>query len=306
MQRRDCAPGDCDAEDRCVTDPPQRAAPCDPANYLERAASGEDNARFVDRSAASSRALNADGFLAGPVRRPDASVEVNDRLAAVGYADVMPAMLRRVALEVVHCLREYAKRPENGGRYPWPAPSCEAGTAFGSAADTPGLSLGTIPDTPFARTAQSGAGTMLERWWRATPRSPETLADLPTALDACRIAAAPADPGPLRTLRPGTPPEEGETAGFAGNAWWSTWQPYVSYALAGGFAPDAPGTPDCAAGACVALASASGATLASGKQVVVVATTRCEDAPHCDALRGCPRLVIDERSGTFHGIASFP
>ena len=305
MQRRECAPDDCDADGRCTTDPPQLAAPCNPVNYLDRASSGEDNAAFVDRSGASARALNADGFIAGPVHAADGSLEVNDRIAAVGYGDVMPAMLRRVALEVVRCLRDYATRPENASRYPWPAPSCAGGAAFGSAPDTMGLALGTIADTPFARTAQTGSGTMLPRWWRAVPRTPESLADLPTAMDACRIAVAPDDPGPLRTLGAGSPSSEGETAGFAGNAWWSTWQPFVSYAVARGFMPDA-GTPSCDAGACLALAGSSGAPLARDKQVVVVVSTTCAGAPRCDPGQGCSHLLVDDTGRTFHGIASYP
>src|SRR5438105_3166467 len=49
-QRRDCAPGDCDLLGRCATEPPQRAARCDPRNYLDNAPAagfaGEDNADF--------------------------------------------------------------------------------------------------------------------------------------------------------------------------------------------------------------------------------------------------------------------
>jgi hypothetical protein len=306
MQRRECAPGDCDADGRCITSPPQRAAPCDPANYLDRASSGEDNAAFVDRSAASARALNTDGFIAGPVHGADASLEVNDRIAAVGYGDVMPAVLRRVALEVVRCLRDYATRPENASRYPWPAPSCADGAAFGSAPDTAGLTLGSIADTPFARTSQSASGAMLPRWWRSVARSPESLADLPTAMSACRIAVAPDDPGPLRALGPGTPASEGETAGFAGNAWWSPWLPFVAYGLARGFAPDASGTPSCEAGACLALDATSGTALARDKQVVVVASTSCAGAPRCDPALGCSHLVLDDSGRALHGIASYP
>ncbi|HXS51882.1 MAG TPA: hypothetical protein VN782_05070 [Usitatibacter sp.] len=306
MQRRECAPGDCDADGRCATVPPQRAAPCDPANYLDRASSGEDNAAFVDRSAASARALNADGFIAGPVRGADGSVEVNDRIAAVGYGDVMPAMLRRVALEVVRCLRDYATRPENAARYPWPAASCADGAAFGSAPDTSGLALGSIADTPFARTSQSGSGAMLPRWWRAVARSPESPGELPTATNACRIAVAPDDPGPIRTLGAGTPSSEGETAGFAGNAWWSTWLPFVAYGLARGFAPDGAGTPSCDAGACLSIDATSGAPLGRDKQVVVVASTSCAGAPRCDPALGCSHLIVDDSGRALHGIASYP
>lgn len=306
LQRRACAPGECDGEGRCVTDPPQRAARCDPANYLDRASSGEDNATFVDRSAAGARALNGDGFIAGPVRGADGRIEVNDRLLAVGYGDVMPAVLRRVALEVLHCLRSYAARPENAGRYPWPAPSCRAGAMPGPAPDTGGLTLGTIADTPFARTSDSSSGAMLERWWRASPRSPESLAELPTSMDACRIAIAPQDPGPARALAAGTPPSEGETAGSAGNAWWTPWRPYVSYALARGFAPDSAGTPDCATGACLSLDGDSGAILARDAQVLVVASSSCGAAPRCDPLRGCSRILVNDAAAAFHGIASHP
>jgi len=306
LQRRECAPGECDADGRCATDPPQRAASCDPANYLDRAPFGEDNASFVDRSAASARALNADGFVAGPVRAADGRVEVNDRIVAVGYGELMPAILRRVALEVLHCLRAYATLPENAGRYPWPAPSCSDGAMSGSAPDAPGLALGTIADTPFARTSQSSSGAMLERWWRASARSPESLAELPTSMDACRIAVPPEDAGPVRTLVPGTPPGEGETAGSSGNAWWTPWQPYVSYALARGFAPDAAGTPDCAASACLSLDGDSGASLARDAQVLVIASASCDAAPRCDAMRGCSRILVDDSPASFHGIAAYP
>ena len=87
-QRRDCGAGDC----------------ADPANYLDLAparAGGEDNASFVDRTDA--RAGNADGFIAGPVAG-ESGVAVNDRLAAVTYAQVMPRVLSRVALELASCV----------------------------------------------------------------------------------------------------------------------------------------------------------------------------------------------------------
>ncbi len=305
-QHRQCAPGECDADGRCLTDPPQRAATCDPANYLDRAPSGEDNAGFVDRSAAAARALNADGFIAGVVRAADGRTEVNDRIVALGYGDVMPAILRRVAIEVLHCLRAYATRPENAGRYPWPAPSCRDGAMAGAAPDAAGVSLGTIAETPFARTSQSSSGAMLERWWRTSPRSPESLAELPTSMDACRIAVPPEDAGPVRALAAGSPPSEAETAGFAGNAWWTSWQPFVSYALARGFTPGTAGTPDCASGACLSLDGDSGAALARNAQVLVVASATCDAAPRCDALQGCSRILLDDSDPAFHGIAAYP
>jgi hypothetical protein len=306
QQRRDCAPGDCDPDGRCLTDPPRRAAPCDPANYLDRA-QPEDNAAFVDRNDAAGRALNRDGFIQGPVLLPGGGTAVNDRLLAVTYRDVMPAVMRRVAMEALHCLRYYASRPENGGRYPWPARACSAGTAFGSAADTIGIGLGSVPDTPFARSVESSGARMLGRWWRNTSKDPENLAELPTLADACRIAVAPDDAGPVRNAAPGTPAGEAQTAGFAGNAWWTPWQPFVSYALARAFAPDAPGTPDCAAGACIAIDAAGGQPVARDKELAVIVAASCAEAPACDPARGCERVILaPDADGTRHGIALFP
>ena len=63
-QRRDCAPGDCDARGRCIADPPRRAARCDPRNYLDAAraarttptSSTAATPRARQRATASSRA----------------------------------------------------------------------------------------------------------------------------------------------------------------------------------------------------------------------------------------------------------
>jgi hypothetical protein len=111
-----------------LADPPARAAKCHPANYLEKAPAivgpGEDNADFVDRNDPAGRALNGNGFIQGPVHAADGSLVVNDRVSAITYRDVMPRVMRRVALEVAQCLAYYGARPENGGRYPTPAPAC--------------------------------------------------------------------------------------------------------------------------------------------------------------------------------------
>ena len=122
-QRRACAPGECDALGRCLTDPPQRAARCDPANYLDVAPApvgGEDNASFVDRA--------RDGFIAGPVAAPRGGLAVNDRLVAIGYADLMPRVMARVAIELAQCLRAASPLPQ-------PAPACAEGSAFGRVGD---------------------------------------------------------------------------------------------------------------------------------------------------------------------------
>jgi hypothetical protein len=305
-QRRDCAPGDCDAEGTCVTQPPQRAATCAPANYLDRAPGGEDNADFVDRSDTAGRASNGNGFIQGPVVLPDGSAAVNDRVASITYGDVMSALMRRVALEVLHCLRDYATRPENGGRYPWAAASCRAGAASGNAADVTAALYGSVPDTPFARTSAASTNRMLERWWRAAPRAPENLAELPTKADACRIAVPPDDAAPPRTLAPGSPATEGETAAFAGNAWWATWLPFVSYALAPPFAPGASPPADCSAGACLAIDDPAGHAIARDKEIAVFVSPDCASAPRCDAALGCGHLVLDPPPALPHALATFP
>ena len=273
-QTRDCAPGECDATGRCLTDPPQRSARCNPVNYLDKAPGArfgaEDNADFHDRNDSAGRARNRNGFIHGPVVLPDGRVAVNDRLTAITYRDVMPRIMARVALEVRHCLTYYASRPENGGRYPWPSPACMQAAADADSAwrDQRGVYFGRIPDTPFSETGTAG---MLERWWRAQARSPEDLAELPTRDQACRIALSPDDAGGRRDSPPGTPAGEGQTAGREENSWWSAWKPFVFYALARGFAPSSAGVLACGDSAsCLELAEPSGRSLAREKQFAVL------------------------------------
>ncbi len=246
-QRRDCAPGDCDGAGRCLTDPPQRAARCDPANYLDKAPGArygdEDNADFVDRNDAAGRARNVNGFIHGPVTMADGRIAVNDRLAVISYRDVMPRIRLRVALEVSHCLRAYAALAQNRGRYPWPTPAClQSG---GEWSGESGVLFGRIPDTPFA-----SVQGMQARWANASSAA--------NANDACRIAIAPGTAG------------EGDTAGADGNSWWNAWKPYVFYALASDFAP-AQGTPACSgAEACLDVVDPGGRTLGAGRQHAVI------------------------------------
>lgn len=271
-QERGCAPGECAATGRCLTDPPQRAATCNPVNYLDRAPGAryahEDNAAFHDRNDAAGRAANRDGFIHGPVILADGRLAVNDRLTAIGYRDVMPRIMRRVALEVAHCLRFYAARPENGGRYPWPTPACAQADADPAAAwrDQRDVFFGRIPDAPFAAAAAAGG---LGRWWRPAARAPENLGELPTRDNACRIAVPPADAGPQRSAPPGTPSDEGLTAGSAAPAWWTSWKPFVFYALARDFAPGAAGA--CAAPEyCLEVVEPSGRVAATQKHFAIL------------------------------------
>lgn len=307
-QLRDCTPGECGAEGNCLLEPPQRAARCDPANYLDRAPGAryadEDNADFVDRNDEAGRAHNRNGFIEGPVFTADGRLAVNDRVIAIAYRDVMPAIMRRVALEVSHCLRYYASRPENAGRYPWPASACQTPPA---GAESAGLALGQLADTPFEAARSSSAGRMLPRWWRVQARAPESLSELPTRDDACRIAIAPDDAGPVRQAFPATPADEARTAGLAENAWWSAWKPFVFYALAQGFRPASAGAPGCGDSGCLALLDGAQRLVAEGKQFAVVVARDCASAPRCEDAPACTRVALGERAEAFaHALATFP
>ena len=165
-QVRECG-ADCDDHGRCLTDPPQRAATCDPRNYLDRAPGArfhdEDNAAFVDRNDTAGRAMNVDGFIAGPVRTADGGIAVNDRIVAIGYGDLMPRVMRRVAIEAAQCLRTHAA----AASYPWAAPAC-AQAAGGASAWMPaeGVRFGRIPDVAWAATCNLSSASA-HSWWKA-------------------------------------------------------------------------------------------------------------------------------------------
>lgn len=161
VQQRSCAPPDCDAAGRCVAHPPQRAPRCDPRNYLDLAELPggrlEDNAAFHDRAAPSSRAGNGDGFVAGPPA--GARGHMNDRAIALGYQELMPRVMRRVAAEAIHCMRLYAERPANGERLPWAANACAS-----AATETPGHVFGRLPPAPFEASREASGGAMEVEW----------------------------------------------------------------------------------------------------------------------------------------------
>jgi hypothetical protein len=146
-QRRDCAPGECDVRGRCIAEPPWRAARCDPRNYLDTATI-EDNADFLDRSDV--RAGNGNGFIQGPVV-VDGSLVVNDRVAAIGYADVVPRVMARVAIELAHCLG-----PANvAAATAQPVEACDATAA-----------VGRVPDEAIGAPA-CAASLEAPGWWSA-------------------------------------------------------------------------------------------------------------------------------------------
>lgn len=296
-QRRDCSGGGCDINGRCLGDAPQRVARCDPLNYLDLSPpelSGEDNADFHDRSDAG-RAKNGNGFIHGPVVDSSGRLAVNDRLAVVTWADVMPRVMRRVALELGQCLSFYASRPESQGRMPPPSPAC---TPAATAA------YGRVPDTPF--NVPAGA---LGRWWRSASRTPDSLTDLPTQLQACRIAIAPADEGPLRTLSAGSPSDEGRTAGGGGNAWWSSWKAHVLYAPAAGLVATPADTSCADTASCLALVDAEGRTIARNRRAALVVTARAGEcgSPQldCDSTR-CTRVVMTVPPARHDAVVTLP
>ncbi len=173
-QRRDCD-GACGASGQCLTRPASLTPKCHPANYLDAAPGAgpprEDNADFVDRNDAAGRSANRDGFIRGPVFRPDGSIAVNDRLAVIGYDDLQPRLARRVAEEAARCLRAGAVAAGNAVRYPWAAPLCRslAPDAALARAGEPGTRFGRLPDPlpaehlPEEQCAIAGGGALA--WW---------------------------------------------------------------------------------------------------------------------------------------------
>jgi hypothetical protein len=107
----------------------------DPTHYLDNIAS-EDNASFNDGS--------LDGFFSGPVFDPaDPAVTIaNDRVVAITQSEIMAAIEKRVAAEVMNCLVGYAAA--NGGRYPWAADL--AATAAGNFSDSANTLFGRVPN----------------------------------------------------------------------------------------------------------------------------------------------------------------
>lgn len=140
-----------------------RAQQLDPANYLDKAPGaafgGEDNAAFVDRNDAAGRAANGDGFIRGPVRLADGAIAVNDRLAAIGYDDLMPRVMRRVANEVAQCLRAHPVAP---------APACRQATpdAPGAWDAVAGARFGRVPQEALEACGLAIPGAA-NGWWRA-------------------------------------------------------------------------------------------------------------------------------------------
>jgi hypothetical protein len=94
----------------------------------------------------------------------DGRIAVNDRIAAIGYRDVMPRMMRRVALEVAACLRAHAAAT---GSYPPPVPLCAqspGGTAAWTGVDD--ASFGRVADQAWNEACNVSA-SVSHSWWKA-------------------------------------------------------------------------------------------------------------------------------------------
>ncbi|MBL8521167.1 MAG: hypothetical protein JNK75_10890 [Betaproteobacteria bacterium] len=157
LQDRSCSGGSCGSQGECTSSPASLTAKCNPVNYLD-VAMGEDNSNFVDNNV--TRTANGNGFISGPVFSGN-SVILNDRIAVVGYEDIMPALQRRVAREVLKCLTSYAATYRN--RYPWPAPTCRQASSINSWSDHDSVLFGRVPDTgsgTFDTTVSTSGSTM--------------------------------------------------------------------------------------------------------------------------------------------------
>jgi hypothetical protein len=128
------------------------AATLAPVNYLDVAFS-EDNANFGDYDA-------NNGFIAGPIRNAAGDSIVNDRIAVITHAEVMPLIEKRVAQEVSICLDLYAQASPN--RYPWAADVVQSAISR-NYADQANALTGRVPDTLGSSNASSG-GAMSASW----------------------------------------------------------------------------------------------------------------------------------------------
>jgi hypothetical protein len=127
-------------------------------NYLDNlTSSSDDNASFVDSSA-------TDGFIQGPIFNASGGTIINDTILTITTEEVIPLLEKRVAGEVLNCLKNYASSPHQTitqGRHPW-AVSPSAYPSFIDSSSN--VRVGRIPDTAFSRTVTDGSGNMPGAW----------------------------------------------------------------------------------------------------------------------------------------------
>ncbi len=181
----------------------------DPKNYLDiDVENGEDNADFADE-------ISTDGFIQGDIFDASQNVIVNDKILAITHEDIMPLLERRVAGEVLACLRDYSALPGNNTRYPWAANVAWPDPPILS--DARDLRFGRVPDEPFSKTKTDIGGPTSDTW-------------LP---DECK-------PPKLATCT--VPVQCKITSRSSSKTWWLNWKEHVFYAVAEAYQP-ATGSP---------------------------------------------------------------
>jgi hypothetical protein len=240
-QDRTCNGGACDQIGKCTSTPERATAKCNPVNYLDKAFGAfgeEDNAAFVDANVG--RSNNTDGFIQGPVQSLDRALLVNDRIVAITYDDIMPALMRRVAIEAAHCLQDYAaalaapSSSANFGRYLLAAPTCRSGYANAQQwRDGAGAIFGRFPEGVFASTAAASSGEMREGWSESSR-------------NRCSISSG------------------------ASGAWFDAWKDHVFFAIAPNYKA-ATGRPSgCTDATCLQIVDEKGSVVAKDKQFAVL------------------------------------
>lgn len=124
-------------------------------NYLDNLSGTDDNASFADGS-------GTDGFIMGPIKGNEGETLINDQLLAITGDELLPLLEKRVSVEALSCLKDYALNNPGGiDRHPWAA-------NLTSYADVTDLRFGRIPDTAFVRTrnsSQSGLLYLMNQAW---------------------------------------------------------------------------------------------------------------------------------------------
>jgi hypothetical protein len=144
-QNRSCSGGaGCNGSVCIATSTPK----CNSANYLDSNGS-EDNANFIDGT--------TNGFINGIILANDGRILVNDRLMTVTHSDLISLLEKRVVMEILNCLNQYAT--VNGGRYPWANPVAD----YPSTADRENTVFGRIADM-LSKTKNNGNLAMSDIW----------------------------------------------------------------------------------------------------------------------------------------------
>ncbi len=133
-----------------VGNPPDyiQTAMCNPQNYLDSVLPSPDlPIPGVQDNAMLFESVTAKGFIAGTIKDPlSRDVILNDQILVITLQDIMPIIERRVAMEVLSCLKRYAVA--NSDHYPWTASVSD----YSDFTDHPNTRFGRVPDA-FTETA---------------------------------------------------------------------------------------------------------------------------------------------------------